>query len=250
MVAADFSFFASTLVRELIFMRQRLFYASLGALLFAGAAFAQQNNSTPPPDAPQPSQQQSPPPANAQSPPPDNTQSQPQHKKSAAEENPFPEAESAKAADKANGGDATPPADSSKPAPPDNGAPATGYKDYSSSRDHLKGLDLPGDNEARTDDGAGGTIVNPKLAAEDTRVGGFYLHTGDFKGAYSRYLEATRVDPGNADAVFGLAEAARGLDRRKEAITNYTLYLEALPDGSKAKDARKALKELAASAPK
>ena len=241
-VAADFSFFASTLERELIFMRQRLLYTSLGALLFAGAAFAQQNNSTPPPDAPPPTQQQSP--------PPQNTQSQPQHENSTAEENPFPEAESSKAADKANGGDATPPADSSKPAPSDNSAPAAGDKDYSSSRDHLKGLDLPGDNVARTDDGAGGTIVNPKLAAEDTRVGGFYLHTGDFKGAYSRYLEATRVDPGNADAVFGLAEAARGLNRRKEAISNYTIYLQALPDGSKAKDARKALKELAASAPK
>jgi tetratricopeptide (TPR) repeat protein len=223
-------------------MRQRLLYASLGVLLFAGAALAQQNNSTPPPDAPQPNQQQSP--------PPQNTQSQPQHKKSAAEENPFPEAQSAKAADKANGKDATPPADSSKPAPSDNNAPPTGDKNYSSSRDHLKGLDLPGDNESRTDDGAGGTILDPKLATEDTRVGGFYLQTGDFKGAYSRYLEATRVDPGNADAVFGLAEAARGLNHRQEAISNYTLYLQALPDGPRAKDARKALKDLGVKAPK
>jgi Flp pilus assembly protein TadD len=72
----------------------------------------------------------------------------------------------------------------------------------------------------------------------------FYLKTGNYQGAYDRLREAARVDPTNADAVFGLAEAARHLNRRDEAIRNYQLYLSALPDGPRAKDARKGLKEL------
>ena len=84
-------------------------------------------------------------------------------------------------------------------------------------------------------------VHNPKLAAEDDRIGGFYLTQGDYKGAYARYKEATQVNPGDADAVFGLAEAARGLKQTAEARDNYELYLAAVPDGSKAKAAHKAL---------
>ncbi|MBT9329463.1 tetratricopeptide repeat protein [Paracidobacterium acidisoli] len=171
-------------------------------------------------------------------------QTQDQHKKhSAAEDNPFPEAQSTKAAHEA--GNDTPAPDSSSPATP----PSSSDKNYSSSQDGLKGLDLPGDKDSRISDGAGGTVLNPKLAADDARVGGYYLRTGDYKGAYSRYLEATKVDPGNADAVFGLAEAERGLNHRDEAVSGYRLYLEALPDGPHAKDARKALKALGAKPP-
>jgi Tfp pilus assembly protein PilF len=75
----------------------------------------------------------------------------------------------------------------------------------------------------------------------------FYLKTGDFKGAYDRFSEASRIDPSNADAVFGLAESARHLNLRDEAIRNYRLYLSALPDGPRAKAARKGLRDLGAS---
>jgi tetratricopeptide (TPR) repeat protein len=93
----------------------------------------------------------------------------------------------------------------------------------------------------RISNGAGGYILNPKLASEDVRVGGFYLAQGDFKGAYARYKEATLVNPENADAVFGLAQAARGLNHNDEAAQNFRIYLDAFPDGKKAKEARKAL---------
>ena len=154
-------------------------------------------------------------------------------KPSAAEDNPFPESKSEKAAHQA------------EPAP--SSAPNSGTQpdqDYSSSQTKLKGMDLSGASDARIADGAGGTIESPELGRKDTKVGEFYLHTGDYKGAYSRFVEATKVDPGNAQAVFDLAEAARHLNNRVEAVRNYQLYLSAVPDGPHSKDARKALKDL------
>lgn len=147
-----------------------------------------------------------------------------QHQQSPAQANPFPEAQSQKAADAAN-------------APPKPSHSSSSHVD-------LKRLDaLPG-SEARISNGEGGYIHSPELAAKDKKVGNFYLSTHDYKGAYDRFLEATRVAPEDGDAVFGLAEAARGLHKDQEAITNYNIYLEAFPDGKKAKDARKALEKL------
>ncbi|MBV8631248.1 MAG: tetratricopeptide repeat protein [Silvibacterium sp.] len=178
---------------------------------------------------------------------------------STADDNPFPEDISKKAADAA--GDPSPAASSSAPpsAPPASPNPAsdksasTGEHSSSgdsSSRTGLHALDDADNPESRISDGAGGYIYNPKLAAQDVKVGGFYLDTGDYKGAYARFREATKVDPGNADAVFGLAEAARALKYTSEAAENYKLYLDAVPNGSKAKAARKALAALGESAKK
>lgn len=146
-----------------------------------------------------------------------------QKKESPQQDNPFPEAASQKAAEAANA--------AKKPS-------------GSSSQVDMKRFDAPAGSEARISNGEGGYIHDPQLGATDVRVGGFYLQTRDYKGAYDRYKEATRVAPENGEAVFGLAEAARGLDRKQEAVTNYTVYLQAFPDGKKAKDAQKALKVL------
>jgi tetratricopeptide (TPR) repeat protein len=177
---------------------------------------------------------------------PDKTPAKP---KSTAEDNPFPEDISKKAADAA--GDSTTDAPAPKPSPsPDKSTappvnpkpePASGN---SSSRTNLRGLNDVDTAESRISDGAGGYIYNPKLAAQDMKVGSFYFNTSDYKGAYARFKEATRVDPGNADAVFSLAEAARALKLNSEAADNYRIYLDAVPNGSKAKAARKALATL------
>lgn len=105
-------------------------------------------------------------------------------------------------------------------------------------------LNAPAGSAARISNGEGGYIHDPKLAAKDDKVGSFYLQTHDYKGAYDRFLEATRVAPEDGNAVFGLAESARGLNKTHEAITNYSVYLQAFPHGKKAKDAEKALAEL------
>lgn len=153
-----------------------------------------------------------------------------QQKPSAAEDNPFPEAQSEKAAQ----------ADQQKAAQQNSGE----QRDSSSSQ--VKGLGLPGDAASSAARAPQKLQLDPKLGRRDAQVGHFYLQTGDYKGAYDRFLEATQVDPGNADAVFGLADSARHLNMRDVALRNYQLYLEALPSGRYAKDARKALKEMGA----
>ncbi len=167
---------------------------------------------------------------------------------STADDNPFPEDISKKAAaDAGNSAPDAPAAKSDKPPTSANGSkPAP---DYSSSRTGLKNLDST-DPDARISDGAGGYIYDPKLAKQDIKIGGFYYTNQDYKGAYSRFKEATKVDPTNPDAVFGLAEAARALKLTSEAADNYRVYLDAFPDGSKAKAARKALAQLGEAAKK
>jgi tetratricopeptide (TPR) repeat protein len=114
----------------------------------------------------------------------------------------------------------------------------------SSSRDKLSGLDLLGDNDSRIANGAGGVILDPKLSAQDLKVGQQYMQMGDYPGAYSRFKEACAVNPDNLDAVFYLAEAARKTAHLDESAQNYKLYLQVQPEGSKAKAARKALAQL------
>jgi len=160
-------------------------------------------------------------------------------KPSTADANPFPEAQSEKAAHQAQQPD--------NPAPPSSGPPRSSDDNYSSSR--VKGLDLPEAAGAPAADAAAPMIYNPKLARKDAQIGDFYLESGDFKGAYDRFLEANRSDPGNAEAVFGLADSAQHLHLLDQALRNYRLYLSALPNGPHAKEVRKALKEMGAAPP-
>lgn len=246
-------------------MRRFLLYSVLAAvLLFLPAVHAQQQSSdpyAPPPHPAQPPASQTDkncsfgatkggnggwkssstcPPA-AQNPSSDGPKlttekgSQQQPKKSTADENPFPEDVSQKAAAAAR---ATETGGKEQISPDPTGE--------SSSSDKTKGLDLEGEREGSLSNGAGGVVQDPQLAEHDVHVGEFYLNREDYQGAYERFKEATQADPTNPDAVFYLAEAARRLNHKNEAIQNYQLYLSALPDGPKAKMARKALHELSA----
>jgi tetratricopeptide (TPR) repeat protein len=151
-----------------------------------------------------------------------------------SDSNAFPEAKSEAAQKQAES------SGSGGGAPPSNGEP------YSSSRSKSMSLnDLLGTGDSAVSDGAGHFINNDKLAKEDIRVGRFYLAQGNYPGAYMRLKEATEVGPGNVEAVYLLAEAARKTSHLDEAETNYKLYLQVEPDGKYAKDSLKALKELA-----
>ncbi|HZZ41269.1 MAG TPA: hypothetical protein VFE06_19175 [Acidobacteriaceae bacterium] len=155
-------------------------------------------------------------------------QAVPGKKSPTADQNPFPEAESEKAAQQ------------EKSPPPD----APGDQDYSSSQVHLKGMDVApavGDDTAPIQ-ASSPLPYDPKLAKKDAQIGDYYLETSDFKGAYERFVEAARSDPGNAEAVWGLAESAHRLQMNDVAIKNYRLYLAALPNGPHAKEIRKELK--------
>ncbi|HEY0796536.1 MAG TPA: tetratricopeptide repeat protein [Acidisarcina sp.] len=181
-------------------------------------------------------------------------------KRSTADNNPFPE-DFSKAAAK-DGGDTAPPDAAQTDAPPTNSKSSdsrpqdsrqTGYAPSptstpdSSSQQGLDKLDLYGDKDKRHKKNAdpdAGLPYDPKLAAQDNKIGELYLKNGNAPGAYSRFKEASQYDAGNADAVFGLAEAARQMNLPDEAIQAYQTYLFAFPDGPKARQAKKALAEL------
>ncbi|HUB20416.1 MAG TPA: hypothetical protein VL990_17375 [Acidobacteriaceae bacterium] len=193
----------------------------------AAAEKAQQPDSTSAPDAPQPSsspdspQPKATPPAGA----PTKT----------SDQNPFPEAESERAARQAR-------QQQNPPAP----GPTRSPDDQSYSSSHVQGLEAPPSTDEQPPANLPPSPLpyNPKLAKKDANVGDFYMESGDWRGAYDRFLEANRSDPGNAEAVFGLAESARHLGHRDEALRNYRLYLSALPNGPHAKEIHKALKEM------
>jgi tetratricopeptide (TPR) repeat protein len=185
------------------------------------------------PDAPAPAAQPTP---TAQQTPAPPTDPSPPPKHSTAQDNPFPEDISKKAA-----------AEAAPDAPAANGAPA-GDSSSRTGADNLDDLLGTKEKDNRTQlkltEPDTGQPYDPKLAETDDRIGDFYLKNGDYAGAYARYKEASAANPGDPRAVFGLAESARKMNRTKEAADNYQVYLEAFPDGPKAKAARKALSEL------
>jgi tetratricopeptide (TPR) repeat protein len=158
---------------------------------------------------------------------------------SAAQENPFPE-------DVSKGAAAAAAKDSD----------ATGSSSSSSSNSNPAGdtdpnADLPRDTGRRRlkkpsdKDIQSGSLAGEGKAQDDVRVGRYYLGTGNYEGAYGRFSEASQLDPGNVDAIYGLATAAEGLHHTDEALTNYKLYLQVAPDGKNVKSARKAVQALA-----
>lgn len=183
-------------------------------------------------DAAQPQQGSQPPDASAA---PDAGQQPAQKPGDAAKDNPFPEdvskgAAAAAAKDNNEAGSSSSSSSNSNPSgdtDPDADVPRD------SGRHKLK---KPSDKDIQS-----GSLAGQGEAQDDVRVGRFYLNTGAYKGAYERFSEATRMDPTNVDAIYGLAAAAAGLHRTDEALTNYKLYLEIAPDGEKAKSARKAI---------
>lgn len=187
----------------------------------------------PPTTAPQPNTQQAPS-SNSPGSNTSGTPNAPRH--STQEDNPFPEDVSKKAA--ADGTANPDAADVPKSAAPGDKAAENG----SSSRDGMDKMLKDIDKEA----GGDAPVNDPARAKEDDRVGKFYFNSGDYPAAYLRFKDAAAADPTDADAVFGLAETARKLNKRDEAVQNYQIYLMADPDGAKAKMAKKALAELTA----
>jgi tetratricopeptide (TPR) repeat protein len=116
---------------------------------------------------------------------------------------------------------------------------------YSSSDQRLPGVNALGNGPAVNDFEEQHPAFDPELARKDDKVGRFYLRSGDWAGAYGRYQQAAQVDPQDLHAVIGLAMAADHLGKREEAIRNYKLYLDVMPNGKHSKDALRALKRLA-----
>jgi tetratricopeptide (TPR) repeat protein len=80
--------------------------------------------------------------------------------------------------------------------------------------------------------------------SEDLDVAHFYMQSGDLKGAYLRGQDAVKIAPDDPGAHYLLAETARKLNKRDEAIAEYNACLKLDPPEKQAKDARKALAAL------
>ena len=164
-----------------------------------------------------------------------------------AKDNPFPEDVSRDAAKEASGDSAKTPTAKDNPFPEDVSRDAAKAAGNDSAPAPAGKTDLPpgvSSSQSSSSSADGDEIANPVQAKKDADVGGFYLKQGNYQGALLRYKDATAADPGNVEAIFGLAESERMLKKNAEAARDYQLYLDIVPNGPKSKQALKALKTL------
>lgn len=212
----------------------------LAGLAVSVPAFTQQQKEqTPPPADSKPSQSRDP------KQEPKTPEPAPETKPSSnADDNPFPEDISQKAAEAAKKAEADNPSGSA----PSSALPPNEPQESSSSS-RWGGMDLNGDDtvegkKSKADELLPDTGHNTKLALKNDEVGRFYMARGDWKGAYGRFKESLALEPGDADAAFGLAEAAAKMNLMDEAVANYQKCLDLDPTGPKSKASLKALEKL------
>ena len=82
---------------------------------------------------------------------------------------------------------------------------------------------------------------NPLQAQKEIRTGGFYFTKGSYKAAAGRFEEATKWDPGSAEAFFRLGETEEKLRDTRAAREAWTRVLDLAPGDKRAKEVRKKL---------
>jgi predicted Zn finger-like uncharacterized protein len=85
---------------------------------------------------------------------------------------------------------------------------------------------------------------DPENAEALTGRGLCYLDLENFAPAEASFAAALQIDPGEAEALLGLAETYRSQGRKSEAVSHYERYLAQHPDGDEVEVARNALAEL------
>ena len=80
---------------------------------------------------------------------------------------------------------------------------------------------------------------NPLQADNEMRIGNFYWKKGSYKAASKRFEEATRWDPGRAEAFLRLGESLEKMNDKDGAKKAFVKYLELAPDAKDAKQIRK-----------
>jgi len=82
---------------------------------------------------------------------------------------------------------------------------------------------------------------NPLEADKELRVGNFYFKKGSYRAAALRFEEATRWNPGLAEAWLRLGEAREKLGDSKGARQAYEKFLSLAPKHKRAAEIRKKL---------
>src|SRR5947209_18568790 len=85
---------------------------------------------------------------------------------------------------------------------------------------------------------------DPHRAAKDIEVGEYYLKRKNYRGAEGRFRDALLYKPNDALATFRMAQVFERTGRTTEARQYYGNYLQILPHGPFAEEARKALEKL------
>ena len=85
---------------------------------------------------------------------------------------------------------------------------------------------------------------NPLQASKEMQVGSYYFKKGSYRAAARRFEEASKWDPGLAEAYLKRAEALEKGKDRKGAREAYAKYLEVAPDAKDAAAIRKKLEKL------
>jgi hypothetical protein len=116
---------------------------------------------------------------------------------------------------------------------------------FSSSSSGLDKLVPPAEPDAPT--GKRGRRNAPtehqESAADDEKVGEYYLSNKNWRAALSRYESAVVLDPENPEVYWGLGEAQRHLGKFAEAKASYGKLIEYDPDSKHGKDAQKLMKD-------
>lgn len=131
------------------------------------------------------------------------------------------------------------------PAPTDESPSAAGE---SSSRSSIIDLSPPPADRNREPDPYSDVSElqkwDPHRAAKNVEVGDYYFKRGNYPAALSRYQEALEWKSNDAIATFRLAETEEKLGQPDQARRYYQQYLQILPRGPLADDARHALARL------
>lgn len=85
---------------------------------------------------------------------------------------------------------------------------------------------------------------DPHRAAKDVEVGDFYFKRRNYRAAEDRYREALLYKPNDAIATYRLALSLEKLDMPDAARKEYAGYLQILPHGPQAEEAKKAIDRL------
>jgi tetratricopeptide (TPR) repeat protein len=85
---------------------------------------------------------------------------------------------------------------------------------------------------------------NPLQADKEIRIGGFYFKKGSYKAAARRFEEATKWNPGLADAFLKWGEALEKLRNKPGAHDAYAKFVELAPDDKRAPEIKRKLEKL------
>jgi tetratricopeptide (TPR) repeat protein len=85
--------------------------------------------------------------------------------------------------------------------------------------------------------------LNPLQADKELTIGKFYFRRGSFKAAARRFEEATKWNPGLAEAYLRLGEAQVKLKDDKAARAAFEKFLELQPDSKDAASVRRRLQK-------